>query len=390
MPINRVTQNNIFHTTTNILQTQQQRLLRAQQVVATQKRINALSDDPVGAGRVFNLNGQLGETEQFLRNIDRATTLSGAYDTSLNQVNEILTRARELMVAQNNTATSSAQTREATAIELIALRQQMLNIANTRVGNVFIYGGHRDSVPPFLDATPTMTAGAGNTGTGVVSSIAVSNISDVTGDAYQIVFTSPTAYNIVDTTKAVTVGTGSYTAGQSINVDGLTFSLTGAPAAGDTFDIAVTTPGTYVGDSGQKRLEIEQDVLATANLTGDAVFKGTGVTGGVDLFQVFNDAINSLRTGNTAGITASLGQIDQAQDQVVGQQAIIGARENLLDTTQARLGDLKTNMQSLISSIEDVDITEAITDFNEVQNAYQASLGAASKMIQPSLLDFLR
>jgi flagellar hook-associated protein 3 FlgL len=390
MPVTRVTQNIIFNSATTLLQRQQQRLLDAQQIVSTQRRINALSDDPVGAGRVFRLQGQQSETEQFLRNIDRATTLSSAYDTALAQANDILTRARELVVGQANTATSSAQTREAAAIELIALREQLLNIANTRVGNQYIFAGHRDSVAPFAGATPSAAAGGGNTGTGSVSSISVSNITDVTGDAYQIVFTSPNTFDIVNTTKSSTVSTGNtYTPDEPITIDGLTLAITGAPAAGDTFDITVTPGGAYSGDSGLKRLEIEQDVLATVNLTGDAVFQGAGVTGGVDIFDVFNDVIDALRNGDDATVVGTLDRLDQAQDQVVGQQAIIGARENLLDTTSSRLGDLNVNIQALISSVQDVDVTEAITNFTEVENAYQASLGAAGRMIQPSLLDFL-
>lgn len=390
MTVTRVTQNVIFNTTASLLQRQTRRLLDAQEVVATQRRINTLSDDPVGAGRALNLRGQLAATQQFLRNIDRAQTLAAAHDTALGQVVDILTRARELVLSQANTATSSAQTREATAIELIALREQLLNIANTRVGNTFIFAGHRDSVPPFAGATPTATPGIGNTGTGVVDAITVSNITDVTGDAYQVVFTSPTTYDIVDVTRAVTLSTGNaYTPGEAITFDGLTLTLSGAPATGDTFDIAVSAPGAYAGDSGAVRLEIEQDVFATVNLTGDAVFLGAGVTGGEDLFDVFSDVIAALRSGDDATIVATLDRLDAAQEQIVNHQATVGARENLFERTALRLEDLALNLQTLISSVEDIDITEAITNFTEVENAYQASLGAAARMIQPSLLDFL-
>jgi flagellar hook-associated protein 3 FlgL len=153
--------------------------------------------------------------------------------------------------------------------------------------------------------------------------------------------------------------------------------------------MAVELPGVYRGDSGQVRLEIEQDILATVNLTGDAVFQGVGSAGGENLFDVFNDVVSALRSDDEAGIVATLDRLDAAQDQIVGHQAIVGARENQLDTTSLRLADLELNLQSLISSIEDVDVTEAITNFTQAENAYQASLGAASRMIQPSLLDFL-
>jgi flagellar hook-associated protein 3 FlgL len=391
MPITRVTQNVIFNATTNILHRQARRLLDAQQVVETQKRINTISDDPVGAGQVLGLRTQLAQTQQFLRNIDRATTLANSYDTALEQANTIITRARELVVSQANSAATSDSTREAAAIEIIGLREQLIDIANTRVGNRFIFAGHRDTQAPFASVTPTATLGGGNTGTGAVSSITISNVTDVTGDAYQIVFTSPTTFDILNTTDGATLSTGNaFTAGQDITLDGITLQITGAPAAGDTFDITTSPAGAYGGDSGAVRLEIDQDVFATVNLTGDAVFQGVGVTGGVDIFDVFNDVVEALRSNDEATLVAALDRLDAAQDQIVGQQAIVGGRENLLDNTTLRLEDAALNIQTLISSIEDVDIAEAITNFTRAESAYQASLGAASRIIQPSLLDFLR
>jgi flagellar hook-associated protein 3 FlgL len=391
MAITRVTQNLIFNTTRDILQQQQRRLLTAQEIVATQKRINRLSDDPVGAGQVFDLRTQLAQTSQFLRNIDRGTSLANSYDTTLGQASDLLVRARELVLSQANTATTSAQTREAVAIELIALREQLLDLANTRVGNQYIYSGHRTDVRAFEGVTVAATPGGGNTGTGAVSQAGVSNITNVDGDAYRIVFTGPATYDIVNVTDSATVSSGNtYTPGEDINFAGLTVRIEGAPAAGDTFDITTTAAGAYNGDSGLIRLEIEQGVLANANLTGDVVFQGAGLTGGVDLFQMFNDAITALRTNDEAGIVGTLDTLDQAERQIVGQRAVIGARENLFDNTTDRLLDLEVNLKSLISSIEDVDVAEAITNFTVAENAYQASLGAASRMIQPSLLDFLR
>ena len=142
MSVTRITQNMLYETTRSTLQRQTRRLLEAQEIVATQKRINALSDDPVGAGRVFNLESQLSQTRQFVRNINQGITSAEAYDASLSETIDILSRARELVLSQANTATTSDQTRESTAIELIAIREQLLNLANTRIGNSFIYAGH--------------------------------------------------------------------------------------------------------------------------------------------------------------------------------------------------------------------------------------------------------
>lgn len=390
MAVTRVTQNQIFQTTRNILQQQTRSLLKAQEIMATQKRINRLSDDPVGAGRVFAMRAQLSQTLQFQRNIDRATTLAESYDTALSQVNDILTRARELVTSQSNTATTSDATREAAAIELITLREQLVNISNNRIGGQYIFAGHLDNDPPFEGATVATAAGGGNTGTGAVDSATVANTVELTLDNYQIVFTGPGTYDVVNVDDGITVVTGAaYTPGGTISFDGIEVEISGAPAAGDTFDVNVTPPGNYVGDNGQVRYEIEQNVLNTVNLTGDEVFLGVGVTNGENIFDMFNDIVEALRNNDEAGIVGTLERIDRSQDQVVNSQAVIGARENLYDTTMTRLQDLEINLQSLISSIEDIDVAEAATNFTIAENAYQASLSAAGRMIQPSLMDFL-
>jgi flagellar hook-associated protein 3 FlgL len=68
----------------------------------------------------------------------------------------------------------------------------------------------------------------------------------------------------------------------------------------------------------------------------------------------------------------------------------IGARANQLDAADSTLSTTKLNTTSTLSSIEDVDIAAATMDVQMQTVAYQASLGATAKVIQPSLLDFLR
>lgn len=391
MPITRVTQSILHSSTANMVQRQQRRLLDAQLTVATQKRIRTLSDDPTGAGQVLNLRTQLAQTQQFLRNVDRATSLANAYDTALSQADSLLARARELVVKELNTAATSDTTREVTAVEIIGLREQLIQIANTRVGSQFIFAGHASDAPPFSSVVPSAAAGGGNTGTGVVSQIAVSDVSRVTGHQYQIVFTSPASFDVLDVTQGTTLSAGNaFTPGANITVAGITLQVTGAPAAGDTFDITSTAAGAYAGDGGEIRLEIEDGVLTPINLTGAQTFLGAGLPGGLDIMDLLNDVVEALRGGDEATLAASLDRFDAAQRQIVGQQAVIGGRQNLLDSTVARLEDAALSTKNLISSIEDVDLAEAISEFTRVESAYQASLGAAARVIQPSLLDFLR
>ena len=68
----------------------------------------------------------------------------------------------------------------------------------------------------------------------------------------------------------------------------------------------------------------------------------------------------------------------------------IGARMNRLELTANRLDDDYVNFTKLMSKNEDVDMAEAIMNLQNEENVYRASLSAGAKVIQPSLVDFLR
>jgi flagellar hook-associated protein 3 FlgL len=391
MTITRVTQAIIFDTSRSVLQRQSRQLLDAQIQVSTQRQLNTLSDDPLGAGSVLRLRTQLRQTEQFERNIGIATSLTEAYDASLEQAVELIARARELVVAQSSSATANDLTREATAIEIVTLREQLISLANTRIGSQYIFSGHQTGEPAFLSAEAAAVPDPGNTGSAVVDEVSVSNVIDLTGDAYEIVFTGPSTFDIVNASEGLTISSGNtYIPGQTIMFDGIALTLSGSPDAGDVFNITTSDSGVYDGDDGVTRLEIEQDAFIQTNLRGDVVFQGATLSGGVDIFGILNGVVDALRDGDETTLVNSLELLDDAQEQISSAQAAIGARENQLERATLRLSDLSVNLKTLISSIEDIDATEAITNFTEAETAYQTSLEATSRVMQLSLLDYLR
>ncbi|MFN2364471.1 MAG: flagellin, partial [Halarsenatibacteraceae bacterium] len=71
-------------------------------------------------------------------------------------------------------------------------------------------------------------------------------------------------------------------------------------------------------------------------------------------------------------------------------RAEIGAKMNRLDLTQSRLEEQEINFESLKSDNEDVDIAETIMNLRMQESVYQASLATGARIMQPTLLDFLR
>jgi flagellar hook-associated protein 3 FlgL len=388
----RVTHSLLFNQIRHLISRNSSKLLAAQEVVASQKRINRLSDDAVQAPRLLDVKSSQARLAQYLRNLDRADSLVGAYDTPLAQTEDLLGRVKELMLAEANEVSSTPATREAARIEIATLTSELVQIANTNFEGRYIFSGFDSTTPAFSNAAAATTAGAGNTGSAAVLGSSVVDYSQTVLSDFQIVFTGANTYDVVNTTTGSTVVNGAtFTAGQPIQFNGIEVRLgAGAPAAGDTFDVSITPPGIYQGDSGEQRIEIQEGTFVQQNIAGNRVFQGAGATGGVDIFAILTQANTALATNDRTAIDAALSSLDTAREQVSAQRAAAGARQNLVKSVSERQKDLQIGLETVRSGIEDADLTEAITKLTQQQTAYEATLGAAARIADISLLDFLR
>lgn len=141
-------------------------------------------------------------------------------------------------------------------------------------------------------------------------------------------------------------------------------------------------------DTGVIQFELGAGVKIPVSVTGNKVF---GAPGDQDnIFQVFNDLIVSLGTSDTAGVEKSIGLMDKRIDQFLEVRSDIGAKTNRIQLMDSRLKDININLQTLQTNVEDADMAEVITQLKTNENVYQASLSVGSKLIRPSLVDFLR
>ncbi|HWU43300.1 MAG TPA: flagellar hook-associated protein FlgL, partial [Bdellovibrio sp.] len=116
------------------------------------------------------------------------------------------------------------------------------------------------------------------------------------------------------------------------------------------------------------------------------------VTGGagVNVFSALKGLETSLRANDKEGVQESLDVLDQAISQVVLSRSEIGARimavNNTMDSLQKAVVDNKTTA----SQLEDADAFQVISDINKTDATLKATLETSGKLIQPSLLDFLK
>ena len=108
------------------------------------------------------------------------------------------------------------------------------------------------------------------------------------------------------------------------------------------------------------------------------------------LIQIFDDLEEALDTVDQDKIQEALGNIKDSTNQVLSITSEIGARTNRLELTENKLEDQLITLKELLSFNEDVSLPEAFMKLAIEENVYRASLGIGGRIIQPSLMDFLR
>lgn len=91
----------------------------------------------------------------------------------------------------------------------------------------------------------------------------------------------------------------------------------------------------------------------------------------------------------TKAFESGVGKMQAYQQQTSLAKADVGNRMTRLNLTKSRLTEQKTNFENLKSQNEDIDLEEVIVGYSSAQLVYNASLTAASKVVQQTLLDFL-
>ena len=122
--------------------------------------------------------------------------------------------------------------------------------------------------------------------------------------------------------------------------------------------------------------------------TGPEAFGTPGTD--TELFTVLDTISKSLRSNDQDTLNKSLENLDTAHDLLKSALSNVGARYNRVEQMKQSADDHLLSVSSQLSDIEDVDLPKAIMELQIQQTSYQAALAATAKVIQPSLIDFLR
>ncbi|MEM6392192.1 MAG: flagellin [Planctomycetota bacterium] len=190
--------------------------------------------------------------------------------------------------------------------------------------------------------------------------------------------------DVINTVNAAATAVG-VTVGTDFSIDlvgsGNGFTLTDN-TVGAT-DFAVTNLGLSIAAD---HLGIKTNAGAGTTITGEDNAKVRVE----NAFTHLMDLRDALKNNDETGITVAGGKLNDDVDSVVQARAVVGIQANRLTEQRTLNEDQKITESALLSELQDADLTEVLTRFQELQLQYEASLRVASSNLQLSLLDFLR
>ncbi|MEJ5358156.1 MAG: flagellar hook-associated protein FlgL [Desulfobacterales bacterium] len=150
---------------------------------------------------------------------------------------------------------------------------------------------------------------------------------------------------------------------------------------------------TYRGESGAFFIPLPGGARVAVDADGRNYFQNEAA-GGVNLFDELRDLIGGLENPDleegTAQIQATLDPLERAEVQLRNKRAEAAPQAYRLQTTEEHLTRWRAAVEAAIGRDEDADVAQAIVELKNLEVAYESTLAAASRILQPSLVDFLR
>jgi flagellar hook-associated protein 3 FlgL len=140
------------------------------------------------------------------------------------------------------------------------------------------------------------------------------------------------------------------------------------------------------------RRAIDDGVTIDINITGSAVFGTRNAAAPLsgDMFQIMTAMAAAVRAEDVPAMQAASAAFDTAVDRVSTAQIHVGGVSNQVETSINRNSQVMIDVKDRLSRVEDTDLAEAILSLKSDEASYQAALGVTARVIQPTLMDFLR
>ena len=322
----RVTNNMLVNNMVYNLNQNLKVLEKLQYQKATGKKFRVPSDDPIGVSKSLKFNTDISKLEQYYRNAEDALSWMEDTDVALREIVEVLKRAYELTEDAAN-GTKTTEDLHKIREEIDQLKEHLIQIGNTTYAGRHIFSGYKTDEKLFDEN--------GNYNIDLIM------VDDEENDKKAEIF----EYN-VGVSERVKINT----------------------LGGKVFGVADRTNGELMAD-------YDSDVTETSQAY---------------LIAVFDQLSEALTNNDIDTIQNSITRLQDSMEQVLAVNAEVGAKMNRLELTQKKLGVQIDGVKELLSFNEDVDLAEISMQIAMAENVYISSLMTGAKVIQPTLVEFLR
>lgn len=336
----RVTNKMLANSFLNDMRNNLQNLKTLQMQMTSGKEIKRPSDDPFKAARAMQLHTDINTNKQYKSNIKDTLNWLDTTDTALDQTGNVLQRVRELLINAGNAAYGSDE-RKAIKDEINEKMGELTQILNTNFDGKYIFGGSRGTTKPVSVEKDKST----NNNT-IVYFGRDGQPLDPTSDENEL--------NMIKTRLSVEISQG----------------------VAMEYNVPASEILEFTNEKGNTVNLVDVFKNITNHLDGK-VEKAPGV------LEVDPSAAKELTEGDLQAITETITNLLRIRSEV-------GAKQNRMEGALDKNTDENFNMTEILANTEDIDITEKTMEYATMQTVYMASLQTSARVLQPTLMDYLR
>lgn len=320
----RLTNNLIIRGYLSNLNSSLNELNKLNDLMSSQRSFSKASDDPATALKAYKVRRSLSDISVYKNNIGDAKARFTEIESSISALNDIVTEA-STKVLQGRNGTMSESQRGIIVSALREMQQQILNIANSKFSDKYIFGGSNVKSAPFtVDSSGALL------------------------------------YNGID------VDTGTFAADNLYLDIGLGISMDALGDVNSQSALDISYPGNELLGSGKD---------------------GNGISN--NLYNILGSIADIFESNDLTNLEAYADKLSQKQEDIRVMYANIGERTKFIEFLDSRFSSDENNAKIKQSDLESVDMAQAILDFKSQENAYNAALMMGSRVITRSLIDYL-
>jgi flagellar hook-associated protein 3 FlgL len=413
----RVTNNIIATSTISNLREQANIIDKLHRKIATGKKNLLPSESPTEYIHSARYRSELFRIGVFYNNTQEAISKLREMDSSLQEVNDILARLKEIAIRASN-GTYEKSDLEKMGYEVNELLKEIVRIANQKGSDgKYLFGGSNNTEIPFRAIYDVFSIGRRKdiitrveyNGDIVPIKKEVSDNEYLEVDASgnkifwatnQVIETQKASPNYVATREQefeidgvrIKVNAGDTLDAIINKINTANVKVRASKGPNGTFILETTTPHQiWVRDIGDGTVLQDLGLIDPNNPIPPNNFAPTVEIGGVSLFEAVIQLRDDLLRGNhkLAG-GRDLGAIDSAIDNILLHRAEIGAKMERAEMIAKKLDIDKRDTIANLQREEDVDLPKAIMDLKWNEAVHQYTLSVSARIIKPTLLDYLR